>query len=175
LLGLLAALLAHTVSYGNNHVAGGSYHGVLELLALAGAGGFGAGVALLAWLGAARHADGSILAARLRPVLPDLPALAASATLWFAIIEGLEPEHPWHAPILLVAMALAATSIVLLLAARAVVGAIAAIVFAIARAPFVRRPACFRRRFAHRSSARRAAFVHRRFARPPPGVKLLPV
>jgi lysylphosphatidylglycerol synthetase-like protein (DUF2156 family) len=87
----------------------------------------------------------------------------------------LEPEHLWHASILVIALCLVLASLLVTLMARALMRAIAAIVLAIARVPFLRRPVCYRRRFAHRSSARRAAFVYRRFARPPPGLMLLPV
>jgi hypothetical protein len=168
ILGLVASLLAHVASYGGNHEAGGAYHMTLELLALGGAGVFLASVAALAWLGARRHADGSILAAALRPLVPSTAALAVSASLWFAAIESLEPQHLWHASVLVIALCLLAASLLVTLLARAFVRAIAAIVLAIAREPFLRRPVCYRRRFAHRSSARCAAFVYRRFARPPP-------
>ncbi len=175
ILGLLASLFAHTASYGGNHQLGGAFHSALELLALVGAGGFAASIGALAWLGARRHAEGSILAAALRPLVPSAPALMVSAGLWFVLIESLEPEHPWHASLLVVALCLAVTSLLVASAARALVRAVAAIAIAIARRPFVRRPVCYRRRFAHRSSARRAVFVYRRFARPPPGLMLLPV
>ncbi len=175
ILGLLASLIAHTASYGGNHELGGAYHSTLELLALVGAGAFAASLVAFAWLGARRHADGSILAAALRPLIPSGAPLAVSASLWFGLIESLEPEHLWHASLLAVALCLIAASLLVAFLASAVVRAVAAIVLAIAREPFVRRPVCYRRRFAHRSSARRAVFVYRRFARPPPGLMLLPV
>jgi hypothetical protein len=171
-LGLLAALLAHTASYGNAHVVGGAHHMVLELLALAGGGGFAVVVASLAWLGAGRQADGSVLAAALRPLVPSLAGLLVSATLWFAAIEGLEPEHATRAPILLIALCLALAAIVLVAAARTFVRAIAAIAIAIVHLAFERRPVTYSRRFEQRSSARRTDVVYRRFARPPPGVML---
>jgi hypothetical protein len=172
ILGLLASLAAHAASYGGDHQAGGAYHSTLVLLALAGVGGFVASVAALAWFGVRRHADGSILAAALRPMVPPIAGLAVSAGLWFGAIEGLESPHAWHASLVVVALFLIAASLLINLASRALVRAIAAIVVAIARAPFARRPVCYRRRFAHRSSARRTCFVYRRFARPPPGVML---
>jgi hypothetical protein len=174
LLGLLVALLAHTMSYGGDHVAGGAYHTTLELLALAGVGGLVVLVCAFAWLGARHLADGSVLVGRLRPLVPPLWAMAGSGAAWFFTIESLEPEHPWHAPLLLIALSLVAAAALVTLAARVLMHAIAEIVFAIAARSFARRPVHYRRRFAHRSSARRAAFVYRRFARPPPGV-MLPV
>ncbi|HTV92367.1 MAG TPA: hypothetical protein VMG98_06590 [Verrucomicrobiae bacterium] len=175
ILGLLASLAAHAASYGGDHVAGGAYHGALVLLALVGVGGFVVSVAALAWLGVRRHADGSILAAALRPLVPPVAALAASASLWFGAIESLESPHIWHASLLVIGLFLIAASVLINLASRALVRAIAAIVVAIARPSFARRPVCYRRRFAHRSSARRTYFVYRRFARPPPSSMLLPV
>jgi hypothetical protein len=172
ILGLLASLAAHAASYGGDHQAGGAYHTTLLLLALAGVGGFVVSLGALAWIGARRQADGSILAAALRPLVPPVAALAVSASLWFLMIESLEPTHVWHASVALVTLLLVAASLLINLASRALVRAIAAIVVAIARAPFLRRPVCYRRRFAHRSSARRTCFVYRRFVRPPPGVML---
>jgi hypothetical protein len=172
LLGLLAALLAHTVSYGSSHAAGGPFHLALELLALTGGGGFALLAAVLAWQGARRHTNGSILAAALRPLIPGLPAMLASAGLWFVGIESVERLRAWDAPLPVILVCLIFASILLIVAARAVVRAVAAIAFAIAIQPFLRRPDYHRRRFARHSSARRGVFAYRRFARPPPGVML---
>ncbi len=175
LLGLLASLAAHAASYGSNHEAGGAYHTTLELLALAGVGAFVASLAALAWLGIRRRSDGSVLAASLRPLIPPVAALSVSASLWFAAIESLEPDHLWHASLIVVAVFLIVASVLINLASRALVRAIATIAIAIARVPFARRPVCYRRRFASCSSARRTLFVYRRFARPPPSLMLLPI
>jgi hypothetical protein len=174
-LGLLAALLAHTASYGNDHIAGGTHHVALELLALAGVGGFAVVVAALAWLGATRLATGSVLAARLRPLVPSIGSLLVSSTFWFASIEGIEPEHATRAPILVIACCLALAAAAISLAAKSFVQAIAAIAIAIADLTYARRLVTYSRRFARVSSARRIDFVYRRFARPPPGVMLLPI
>jgi|HubBroStandDraft_1064217.scaffolds.fasta_scaffold255407_2 hypothetical protein len=175
LLGLLASLAAHAASYGGSHEAGGAYHTALQLLAVAGVGAFVVSLAALAWLGVRRRADGSVLAASLRPLVPPVAALAISASAWFAGIESLEPSHAWHASFVLVALFLVAASVLINLAGRALVRAIAAIALAIAQTPFARRPVCYRRRFASCSSARRTLVVYRRFARPPPSLMLLPV
>ncbi|HTU70139.1 MAG TPA: hypothetical protein VMF11_07430 [Candidatus Baltobacteraceae bacterium] len=174
-LGLLASLLAHAMSYGESHQVGGGYHQAVELLALTGAGVLAVLAGSLACVGARRYATGSVLAARLRTLVPPLPLLAAAATIWFALIESVEPPHPYDAPILLIALSLAAAAAAISFLFGWLLRAIAEFAFAIASRPFVRRPVCYRRRFAHRSSARRAVFVYRRFARPPPGVMLLPV
>ena len=173
-LGLLAALLAHTASYGSDHLAGGSHHVALDLLALGGAGGFVVLLAALAWLGAGRQADGSILAAALRPLVPGFGSLLVSASCWFAMIERIEPEHAMRAPIALIALCLVVAAAIIALVAAWFVRAVAAIAIAFAHLTFARRPVTYRRRFEHVSSARRTAFVYRRFARPPPGV-MLPV
>lgn len=173
-LGLLAALLAHAASYGSAHVVGGAHHVALELLALAGGGGFAAVVSALAWLGAGRQADGSVLAAALRPLVPSLASLLVSATFWFAAIESLEPEHATRAPILLIALCLVLAATIIALAAKWFVCAVAAIALAISHLTFARRLVTYSRRFKQRSSARRTDFVYRRFARPPPGLMLLP-
>jgi hypothetical protein len=172
-LGLLAALLAHAASYGNDHIAGGSYHVALDLLALGGVGGFAVVVASLAWLGAPRLANGSILAAGLRPLVPSVGNLLISSTFWFSAIEGLEPEHATRAPIVVIAFCLALAATVISLAATWFVQAIAAAVIAIANLTYARRLVTCSRRFERVSSARRIDFVYRRFARPPPGVTLL--
>ncbi len=175
-LGLLAALLAHTASYGSDHVVGGSHHVALELLALAGAGAFAVVVAGLAWLGAGRHADGSILAAAVRPLVPSLGGLLASATLWFALIESIEPEHVTQAPMLVIGLCLFAACALIAFAAKWFVAAVAAIVaLTIISLAFAPRAASYRRCFEHFSSARRIDFVYRRFARPPPALTLLPI
>jgi hypothetical protein len=175
-LGLLAALLAHTASYGSDHVVGGSHHVALELLALAGVGAFAMAAAGIAWLGAGRYADGSVLAAAIRPLVPSLSGLLASATVWFVLIESIEPEHATQAPILVVGLCLFAASALLAFAAKWFVAAIAVIVtLAGITLAFAPRVASYRRRFEHVSSARRTDFVYRRFARPPPGLTLLPI
>jgi hypothetical protein len=172
-LGLLAALLAHTASYGNDHAIGGSHHAALELLALAGVGGFVVVCAAVAWLGAGRQTDGSVLAATLRPLVPSFGSLLAAGTLWFATIEGLEPEHLTQAPLLLIGLCLIAAAAVISLATSWFVRAIAAIAIAIVSATFARRLVTYSRRTEQRSSARCSNFVYRRFARPPPMLGLL--
>ena len=175
LLGLLAALLAHAGSYGDDHVAGGAYHRLFELLGIGGAGGFALAVVAIASLGARRHVDGSVLAAAMRPLTPTFLPLMASATSWFIAIESVEPEHHFHAALVLVAICLAAASLLIVALTQWFLQAVAAIVFAIAPTPFDRRPVTYRRRFAHRSSARRISIVYRRFGRAPPRLTLIPV
>ncbi|HUA07927.1 MAG TPA: hypothetical protein VMA98_01550 [Candidatus Acidoferrales bacterium] len=174
LLGLLAALLAHTAGYGDSHEAGGPYHQAIVLLALCGAGGFVAALGALTWSGARRCADGSILAAAMRPLIPSMPAIVASAALWFTAIEHMEPAHA-DAPSLLIALCIVAAGAFISIVARRLLHAVAAIVLAIAVRPFARRAPQYRRRFEQLSSVRRIEFVYRRSGRAPPIVTLLPL
>lgn len=167
LLGLLSALLAHTAAYGGEHAAGGPYHTLLLLVAIAGAGLFAVVGGSVALVGARRHADGSILAAALRTAIPGPGALLGSATLWFVTIEALEPHHA-AAPVVLVVAALILASLAVGSAARGFVRGIAEIAFAVTAAPFHKRPVFRRHRFSPPPSARTVAFAYRRFARPPP-------
>jgi hypothetical protein len=171
LLGLLAALLAHTVSYGAQHEAGGVYHTVLLLTAIAGAGGFAMVTALLVAFGS-RHGDGSVLAASLRPALPSTVQLTVAASAWFALIETAEPHHVVTSP-LAIAAALILASLVICCSARRTISALASIVFCIIAAAHRKRAAAARYVFAPRPSARAVAFAYRRFARPPPAFVLL--
>jgi hypothetical protein len=173
LLGLLAALLAHTAGFGNDHAAGGPYHGILSLLALLGVGGVAVCAVAWAWAGA-RQADGSVLAARLAPLSPRTPLLALSATLWYVGIERCEGPHVVHPAPLLVAVMLLAAAWLVATATRAFVRAIARIVLAFATHAFAQRAISARRVFTRPSSARRTAFINRRLARPPPAVMHVP-
>jgi hypothetical protein len=172
-LGLLTALLAHEAVYGSSHAAGGPYHAALNLLALTGLGAFAVLTACVAWLGA-RQADGSILARALRAYLPGFRELAAVGALWFALIERIEPEHAVHAPLLLIIAALAFAAWLISAACRSFARALAAIALAIVARPFAPRMPVTRRLFTRPSSARRTAFVYRRFVRPPPAVMHVP-
>lgn len=91
LLGLPAALLAHTLAFRGDHAAGGSAHSLFLELASA----FAFLVTLLVAICAAKN----IKRATLR-----LPWVLAGSVLWFAAIEGREGHH--GVPVLLVAIAL---------------------------------------------------------------------
>ena len=166
-LGLLAALLAHEASYGGSHEAGGLYHATLVLTALAGAGGFALLAAALAIGGSRTTADGSVVAAMLRPILPATPALLAASTTWFALIELIEPQHA-GLPAAVVAVALILATAVVSALARGIVAQIARVVFAFVTASHRKRAGFVQRFFAPPPSARAVAFAYRRFARPPP-------
>jgi hypothetical protein len=166
-LGLLAALLAHEASYGGSHEAGGPYHATLMLTALAGAGGFALLAAALAVGGSRRLADGSVLAAALRPILPATPALLGASTVWFAFIELIEPQHA-GIPAAVIAVALILATAVVSALARGIVGQIARIVFAFVTGSHSKRARFVQYWFAPPPSARAVAFAYRRFARPPP-------
>lgn len=166
-LGLLASLLAHTALYGGQHAMGGAYSDVLLDLALAGGVGLAGLAAALAWAAFQRAADGSILAAHLSMRLPGAGAVFAAAVAWFAVGESAEAAHAGPSGIV-VALALAGATWLVMQLGKAVVRAIAGAIVAITRLGFVtRRP--------WRRPSRRLApvipaspLLRRRFARPPP-------
>jgi hypothetical protein len=92
-LGLPAALLAHTIAFGNDHTMGGSYAQLLSVL------GVTAVVALtILWLGLCasmrdRLVDGSVLRATAVRFFPSTAGLAIAAGGWFGLAESLEASH----------------------------------------------------------------------------------
>lgn len=167
-LGLLASLVAHTALYGGGHAMGGAYHELLLEAAAAGSIGLLTLLGALAWLGARRASDGSILAARLGAHVPNLYAVAASAAGCFALAEWVEKPHAGGGVLPAAGCLLLAAWLVLTLA-RAAVRALAGAVVAIVAGAFDRRPLPVR--IARRDPAPRALrspLLRRRFARPPP-------
>jgi hypothetical protein len=174
ILGLLASLLAHMVSYGGAHATGGVHHEALVSLAFAGAVGFGLLLGLIGWFNARGLAEGSVLASHLRPLLPAPATLFAFATFSFFAIEAVEGQHA-QLPVALVLAALLAATLAIWKLALVLVRAIAHVVFELASEPFVKRRPAYLRRFnrtARISGARRS---YRRHARPPPSVMLFPI
>jgi hypothetical protein len=168
-LGLLASLVAHAALYGGEHAMGGGYHALFVQAAITGVLGLLVGFGALAWSGAGGTADGSILAARLSSRLPGGAAILASASLWFALCEGVEPHHAGAAPWLMVLCLIAASWIVKLLA-RGVVACLARAVFAITRLTFSPRTPNWTRRPRLQPIRHRVVCTRRRFARPPPSI-----
>lgn len=166
-LGLLAALAAHAALYGGGHVVGGAFHALLVQSALAAFAGLAFFFGAVAWSGSRGVADGSVLAARLRERLPNLGALLASGTLWYAAVEAAEPRHGGPVPVAAL-IGIAAAAWLVLRVARALTGLIAGAVFAILRISFSGRAPSWRRRPYVRPAQRRTPCVRRRFARPPP-------
>ncbi len=167
-LGLLASLLAHTAAYGQSHAMGGGYHELLLAAAALALGGSIVAAAAVAWAGAGRLIEGSILAARLRHTLPGLPAIAGAAGLWFTLAEHIEPHHDTLSPLLLIVALVLASWLVRTLA-RAALLLLATMAVAIRAlddyAPHVVTWAARHIEAPHFESALRVA---RRFARPPP-------
>jgi hypothetical protein len=166
-LGLIASLLAHAAGYGGGHAMGGSYHELLLVLsALALFAGVLA-VGALAWAGAGRTREGSILAARIRTAVPSWPALAAAGASWLALAEHLEPRHQTVSPpLLLAAVALAAW--LLLVLARGAISLLAAAAIALRRGRFAQRPLAWRIHACPAPAVSRILRAARRYARPPP-------
>ena len=166
-LGLLASLVAHAATYGAGHAAGGAYQADVLSLALAGGVGFVLLLGLAAWFDASRMADGSVLASRLLPLLPNPAAIGAVATVSFAGIELLESHHA-QAPGALILLALALASFAMRKLAQLFVRAIAHVIFAFASPAFAPRRPIYARRAVALVRITSDAHTCRRFARPPP-------
>lgn len=132
-LGLLAAIVAHGVLFGGSHAWGGAYHTALLLLAFAAVVGLTAGALALLWSGERCAADGTILAARLRELMPGWSAVAVSAAGWFMLGECLEVAHS-GVPLLILVVILSASAWMVRSFASFALRALAGIVFAIALA-----------------------------------------
>jgi hypothetical protein len=166
-LGLLASLIAHTALYGGDHAMGGAYHEILIQFVSVGCGGFLVVLAALAWTGSGATADGSVLAARLTEKVPGVPVLAASAGLWFALGERIEPRHA-DAGLAVTLVVVFAAAWSLLTLVRWGVRRLAGAVIAISRAPHAERSFLWIRHLQPAPIPRRSPLLRRRFARPPP-------
>ncbi len=166
-LGLLASLAAHAALYGSGHAMGGSYHGLLIQLALAGLVAFLTFFGALAWGDAGRLRDGTVLASRLRERLPDGSVVLAAAGVWFVTAESIEPGHA-AAPVAASLAALIGVSFAVTWLARAITGAIARAVLVVTSALFSPRAPLWQRRSYRPVTRRRILLTRRRFARPPP-------
>lgn len=167
ILGLLASLAAHAALYGSGHAMGGSYHGLLVQVALAGLVGLVVAFGALAWGNRGGTSDGSVLAARLRDRLPDGASVLLAAGIWFVTAESIEPGHA-AAPLAGSLVALVALSYAVAWLARAITGGVARAVLAVTRLAFSPRTPCWQRRSRRRVGPRRVLLIRRRFARPPP-------
>lgn len=171
-LGLLASLVAHAGLYRGDHAMGGAYHALLLDAAGAAAVGLALVLAAFARMGSRLIADGSVVAARLQGRLPSLGAVVASATLWYATAESIEPRHGAASPAAaLIALAVAAWLVLRI--ARWFAAALARVAIAIARVQFSPRAPAWQRRPQSRPVARRQLLARRRFARPPPIATLI--
>lgn len=168
-LGLVAALVTHAVLFGGEHVWGGAYHSALLELTLAALTSLTGAAAAFLWSGARCAADGTVLASRLRAMMPGWAAIAASGAGWFALGERLESAHA-GVPFVAIAVMLALVAWMLRRFASVGLRALAGIVFAIARGLQREQGTAWRpsttplRRFAQDDSE----LWRRRFTRPPP-------
>jgi hypothetical protein len=167
-LGLVAALVAHAVLFGKEHAWGGAYHSAFLQLTLAAVAGLVAAAGALLWSGARCAADGTVLAARMRSMLPGWGAIAVAGAVWYTLGERLEARHA-VVPLAAIVLLLVLIAWLLTRLASAALRALATFVFAIARGAKreSRPPFAFVRRVApHYAQDERA--WHRRFTRPPP-------
>lgn len=165
LLGLPAALVAHALVFGSDHAVAGALQSAL----------FGAGT--LAFVFAAfvhmtnGAQQGSIAAARINRLVPNLALLLGSSGAWFAVFELCEAPHA-HAP-LAIALALGAACIAVRWTVQLFSRALASVGFAILHA-FIRTPfhpaAPLRRVLAAPMPLFALAYSERLFSRPPPAL-----
>jgi hypothetical protein len=132
-LGLVAALVTHAVLFGKEHAWGGAYHSTFIELTLAAVTGLTSAAGALLWSGARCTADGTVLAARVRSMLPSWGGIATLGAAWFTLGERLEAAHA-GAPLLAIVVILALTAWIMLRFVSAALRALAGIVFAIATA-----------------------------------------
>jgi hypothetical protein len=166
-LGLVASLLAHTAIFGRGHIMGAAYHQVLLGLAgLALTALVGSAVSL-AWSAAGRISAGSVLAVRLRSVLPRWPMLCFATAAWLLSIEAVEPRHD-PAPIALLLAAIVLASLLVLATVRALLSILASIAIAVRSTKFADRAPSWPARFVSTPRARRLHRARRLYARPPP-------
>ena len=167
LLGLLASLVAHAAAFGDGHAVGGAFHESLATAALAAGVGLFVGFGALAWIGAGRHAEGSVLASRLEARLPRPVGLTAASTVWLSVGEMLEGPH-LGAPALTLALSVAAAAALVYVLAVGIVRLLAGIAIAIRATTFAPRVPFRTRRAYVLIVAAPSGHAGRRFARPPP-------
>lgn len=166
-LGLLVAILAHTVLYGNDHAIGGSYNAILRALATMAVTAFIAFWLAFCLMSRGRLCQGSVLKAGISAVLPSLSGLSAAAFGWFWLAESLEDGHAW-APRGWIILALLASSALVRLLAFAALRALAKVAFAIECGGFKGRSPAWVLTAARPNLSEPLAQVLRLFSRPPP-------
>jgi hypothetical protein len=166
-LGLVAALLAHTAAYGGSHAMGGVYHGALLGLSEIAVVFSTVAALAMAWSGARRVANGSVLAARLRDFLPGWTPIAASALGWFVLAEHLEPHHA-EAPLLVLGALLAFASWLVLAVARGLLAVLARAAVTARRCHAVQLAHLWVRRVSESPLPHIILRSKYRYARPPP-------
>jgi hypothetical protein len=166
-LGLLASLVAHAALFGGGHTLGGASHALVVSLATAAFVGFIVCFAGLAWVGAGRIADGTILARTLLARLPSMLPIAIAAIACYATIESIEPAHHTMDSAAALLALVAAAWLVRALAAGAI-RLLAGGAIAIRRHPFALRALVRLRVGPAPVVLSQRAPRRRRFARPPP-------
>lgn len=131
--------------------------------------GIVAAAGALLWSGARCAADGTVLAARMRCLLPGWAAIAASGTGWFVLGEHLESAHA-GVPLFAIVIALALAGWLVRRCASVALRALAEFVFTIVRGPERARRLFFNsvRRIAPCYAQDDNGLWWRRFSRPPP-------
>lgn len=153
LLGLPAALLAHTLAFGAQHTAGAGMHALF--LGLASALAFAA--TLVVAVAAMRRVPG---------IAPKFAPILAGSALWFAAIEGSEQSH--SVPVLVSALALVVASFIVRTLLRAFAETVVAFARALWYAQAERKPLCAHAIREATPAHYRPAYRFRVFSRPPP-------
>lgn len=155
LLGLPAALLAHTLVFHGAHEAGGSMHALLAAVA----GVFGFVAALVAAFIALRTAKD--LAPRFLPIL-------SGAIAWFGAMEAFEHDRSVPIAVALVALAACAWLVRIILRAfmHTVVAVVATLWVALSKIPEL----CSHAIVLTAPALQRPAYRFRIFSRPPPAL-----
>ncbi|HEY1974947.1 MAG TPA: hypothetical protein VGG89_00190 [Candidatus Baltobacteraceae bacterium] len=168
-LGLVAALVTHAVLFGGEHAWGGAYHSALLQFTLAAVTGLTAAAGALLWTGAACAADGTVLAARMRSLLPGWFSVAVCGTGWYVLGECLETAHA-GVPLLAVLAIVALSAWLVLRFAAIALRALAEIVLLVVRLLDVQRQRRVAFELTRRIAPRYAQDdkAWRRFTRPPP-------
>ena len=166
-LGLLAAFASHALVYGNGHVMGGAYGDALRSLAAAAVTALAAFWTAIAWVSRGRVSNGSILASLMASVMPSVFSVIVAASGWFYLVESVESGHSAPPSALIVGALVIAGGAVTLLS-RAVLRALAKIVFAMNSGGFRRRSPAWTHAADTSVSLEPVAHTWRLFSRPPP-------
>lgn len=155
LLGLPAALLAHTLVFGGEHAVGGPMHALLFGLAAS----FGFLITLLVAIAAVRS---------MRGATPRFAAIFTGAALWFGGIELYEHGH--GVPLLLSFLALLLASGIVRAVLRAFAHTVAIIAYALWSVLTKPKAICASAIVLATPAQQRPAYRFRVFSRPPPAL-----
>jgi len=165
-LGLPAAVLAHSLSFGSGHTLGGSAHLLVFEATLAAACASMSALLFATIYFAAGRRNGSIVATRMAAYLPGAAGIALAAGGWFGLIERAEPGHGLS--LIVAGAAILLSAFVLRSALASLVRFVAALTVAICPPQFANRAAFVRLQPVRVSGTTLCPVVTTRLSRPPP-------